>query len=232
MSSLALPLMVSAPDDDGLHLWDAARGQQIAVLDGHATGAESAAFSPDGRLIVTASEYDGARIWDVSRSAALAGRPGVVLAAALARGIGWRTDHERADLLMKDAPDDLFAEALRQLGRPADDPEIAEIAARLRAPLHPNCYLSPTQFAEKFGLAPPEHAAEGAARADTAAAASEGPSEDAEADSSNEETPASIKPAAASAPGRRHLLGAAPDSPGARLHALGHRPGASRVAPD
>lgn len=24
------------------------------------------------------------------------------------------------------------------------------------APLHPNCYLSPTQFAEKFGLAKPE----------------------------------------------------------------------------
>lgn len=120
---------------------------------------------------MTAPNDGAVRIWDASRIAAMAGPPGVVLTAALARGVGWRTDRERADLLMQDAPEDLYAEACKQLGRAADDPEIAEIAAGLRAPLQPNCYLSPTQLAEKFGLALPARAAEGAAPAD----ASEGP---------------------------------------------------------
>lgn len=43
---------------------------------------------------------------------------------------------------------DPFAEVCSQLGYPGDDPGIAEIAARLRAPVHRNCYLSPTQFSQ------------------------------------------------------------------------------------
>jgi hypothetical protein len=95
-------------------------------------------------------EDNTARIWDVTRSRAITGLRTTVLAAALARGIGWRTDRECADLLMQDAPDDLYAEALQQLGRTPEDREIADAAAALAAPLHPNCYLSPTQFAAKF----------------------------------------------------------------------------------
>jgi hypothetical protein len=42
-----------------------------------------------------------------------------------------------------------------------DDPEIAEVAAVLAVLLHRNCYLSPTQFAEKFpGPVTPEEAPE------------------------------------------------------------------------
>lgn len=60
---------------------------------------------------------------------------------------------------MKALPgDDLFAQALEMLGRKADDPELQEAIAALHAPLHDNCYLSPTQFAEKFGLEVPGHA--------------------------------------------------------------------------
>ena len=78
----------------------------------------------------------------------------IVLTASLARGIGWRTDVEPGDLLLQDAPreGDLFAEALVQLDRKADDPEIAEIVALLSAPLHSNCYLSPTQLLRQASI--------------------------------------------------------------------------------
>jgi hypothetical protein len=76
-----------------------------------------------------------------------------------ARGIGWRSAAERADFLMQDAPDDLYEAARAKLLDPRTYPP-EEIARRerllertiadLNAPLHPNCYLSPTQFAEKF----------------------------------------------------------------------------------
>jgi hypothetical protein len=49
------------------------------------------------------------------------------------------TKAEHADLLMQDAPDDLSTEALKQAGRAADDPDIAEIVAQLQVALHPNC---------------------------------------------------------------------------------------------
>lgn len=111
-------------------------GQQIVVSKGHIGAVWNAAFSPDGHRIVTASDDGSAGIWGVSRSEAMAGSPAVVLAAALACCVGWRTDRERTDLLMHDALDDLFAKALKQLGRTADDPEIAEVATLLRAPLH------------------------------------------------------------------------------------------------
>jgi WD40 repeat protein len=142
--------IVTASADKTARVWDADSGTEIAILKGHELPVRSASFSPDGRRIVTGSEDGTARVWDVSRTEAVVRERGIVLAAALARGIGWRSDDERTDLLMQDAEDDLYAEALRQLGRTSDDPKIAEVAAALAAPLHPNCYLSPTQFAEKF----------------------------------------------------------------------------------
>ena len=91
----------------------------------------------------------GARLWDVSRTRATGRGRSVLLTAALARGIGWRTDIEAADFLMQDAPEDMFAETRMRLGDRAS--VVPDVAAVLHAPLHPNCYLSPTQFAERFG---------------------------------------------------------------------------------
>ena len=91
----------------------------------------------------------------------MAQRHAIALTAVLARGIGRRSAPESADLLMRDAPEDLYAEARRQLLDPQKySPEeiarrerlLEQTIADLRAPLHPNCYLSPTHFAEKFGL--------------------------------------------------------------------------------
>jgi dipeptidyl aminopeptidase/acylaminoacyl peptidase len=142
--------IVTASGDGTARIWDAATGQQIALLEGHSKKLVTASFSPDGRRIVTASADRTARIWDVSRSETIFRFRYTVLGAALARGIGWRTAGERADLLMQDAPNDLYAEMMKQLGRSADDPEIETLTAALGAPLHPDCYLSPTQFAKKF----------------------------------------------------------------------------------
>ena len=75
-----------------------------------------------------------------------------MLTAALAQGVGSRTANERLDFLMQDAPDDLYSAARALLGDRAG--ALEETVAALNAPLHPNCYLSPTDFAVNFGLTP------------------------------------------------------------------------------
>src|SRR5262249_60614128 len=59
------------PEDTTARVWDAAMGQQIAVLEGR-----SAAFSPDGQRIVTTSANRGARIWDATTGQQLAALEG------------------------------------------------------------------------------------------------------------------------------------------------------------
>jgi len=96
-------------------------------------------------------------MWDIARSEDIVGDPPVVLIGALGGGIGHRTEAERHDLLMHDAPDDLFSEGIKLLGDRAE--AVANAMAKIKTPLHPNCYLSPTQFIEKFemiGLPPAE----------------------------------------------------------------------------
>ena len=143
--------VVTASTDKTAGIWEAASGALLATLEGHGSQVNSADWSPDGARVVTSSYDRSARIWDVSRIGIIIHHgPAICLAAAVARGIGHRTEAETSDLLMQDAPEDLFAAVMAQLG-PERDAEVEEAAAALRAPLHPNCYLSPTQFAEKFG---------------------------------------------------------------------------------
>src|SRR5207237_1146254 len=47
-------------------VWDAATGEELTVLHGHAGPLNSATFSPDGQSIVTASEDGTARLWDAA----------------------------------------------------------------------------------------------------------------------------------------------------------------------
>jgi hypothetical protein len=153
--------VVTASLDETARLWDAKNGREIARLQGHGDEVRSASFSPDGCRVVTASDDRTARLWDVSRTGAIVHERTIVLAGALTHGIGRRTDKERTDFLMQDVEDDLYGGLLRQIARAGDDPGIAEVAAALAALLHPNCYLSPTQLAEKFAVpVKPEEAPE------------------------------------------------------------------------
>jgi WD domain, G-beta repeat len=57
--------IVTASYDKTARIWDAASGNEIAVIRGHGDSVLSATFSPDGSRIVTASYDKTARIWYV-----------------------------------------------------------------------------------------------------------------------------------------------------------------------
>src|SRR5262245_60299105 len=58
--------IVTASTDNTARIWNAATGEEIAVLQGHEHSVMHAAFSPDGSRIVTASIDQTARIWDTA----------------------------------------------------------------------------------------------------------------------------------------------------------------------
>lgn len=138
-------------------VFDAETGAEIARLEGHAGRVNTATFSPDGRFVVTTSVDDhSARIWDISNTEAICRDRGVAIVAALSSGLGKRSSEEANDLLMEEAPDDLFVDAKNRLGSDVAH-QIESTVLMLRAPLHDDCYLSPTQAAEKFGQARSEN---------------------------------------------------------------------------
>lgn len=53
----------------GVVLWDAETGAELAVLEGHVIGVNSASFSPDGQRVVTTSNDRTARSWDAETGA-------------------------------------------------------------------------------------------------------------------------------------------------------------------
>jgi WD40 repeat protein len=64
--------IVTASSDGTARIWNAATGEEIAILSGHEHSVMSAAFSPDGSRIVTASIDKTARIWDATTAKEIA----------------------------------------------------------------------------------------------------------------------------------------------------------------
>ena len=64
--------IVTASTDNTARIWNAATGEEIAVLQGHEHSVMHAAFSPDGSRIVTASIDKTARIWDAATAKEIA----------------------------------------------------------------------------------------------------------------------------------------------------------------
>src|SRR4029450_2375708 len=68
--------IVTTSYDRTTRIWDAATGEQIALLDGHGHSVTHAAFSRDGSRIVTASVDQTARIWDAATGKEIEGLGG------------------------------------------------------------------------------------------------------------------------------------------------------------
>jgi predicted NACHT family NTPase len=53
--------------DQGIHLWDAATGKELVVLQGRHGPVSSVAFSPDGKIIASSGDLTGIHLWDVAK---------------------------------------------------------------------------------------------------------------------------------------------------------------------
>lgn len=65
-------VIVADTFDPVVHLWDLARGTEVASFAGHRDGVCGAAFDPSGQRLATAAEDGTARVWDVEAGACLA----------------------------------------------------------------------------------------------------------------------------------------------------------------
>ena len=57
--------LLSAGDDNVVHIWDVAAGKLIKTLRGHGGRVQSAAFSPDGQSVLSGSQDATARLWSI-----------------------------------------------------------------------------------------------------------------------------------------------------------------------
>ena len=55
--------LASASDDRTIRLWEAASGQSLRALEGHAGSVNGVAWSPDGKTLASVSDDGTVRLW-------------------------------------------------------------------------------------------------------------------------------------------------------------------------
>src|SRR5262249_55174862 len=56
--------LVTGSRDRTVKLWDVTTGQELGILNGHTTGIQHLAFSPDGKRLAT-SDFYRTYLWDI-----------------------------------------------------------------------------------------------------------------------------------------------------------------------
>jgi hypothetical protein len=134
-------LLLAQRRDGAAHLIDIASAAILATWKDINPG--GVAFSADGGRVAMLNRRL-TRVLDITHVVAGAGDVAEAVAAGLAHGCGVRTWAERDELLMQSAPDDLH-EALMARLTPEQRENVAGRIEMLSRPLHPNCYLAPSQ---------------------------------------------------------------------------------------
>ena len=85
-------MMATASHDQTTKVWDAANGEELLTLRGHALSVYGVAWSPDGKRLATGSQDSTAKVWDAATGKEvlnLRGHSGYVLSVA------WTPDGKR-----------------------------------------------------------------------------------------------------------------------------------------
>jgi WD40 repeat protein len=119
-------LVATSSADSTAKVWDAELGSEIVTLAGHEAAITGVIFFPNGTNVLTVSQDSTARIWDVARVTVAIARPKIAMVlAALGPQLAVIREQERDDLVLKEAPANLYASAVQlwpQLG-----PSVKEI---------------------------------------------------------------------------------------------------------
>lgn len=143
-------------DDGTLRIWECSSGIEIARLRSpRYADSLATTFSACGDYVL-----HGPAVIDVSRTAGLTGRQRIPLVVStFAGGLGKLQFRDKEDILMSQSPEDLFELMLSKTTTSAESREILRAASRvlrhqrqgwIASPLHANCYLTESQFDEKF----------------------------------------------------------------------------------
>jgi WD40 repeat protein len=158
--SLDGSLVAAGTRDGELCVLDAADGSALCTLPAHAASMRFAAWSADCSQIATGMPNEPVKIWDVARVSDIAKSRALTLVACLAMSSRRQSWEEKRDLLLSNAPSDLFKAAYALLeekwGGDRASPlvvkeRVDDTIARLRGFAHPHCYMTPSQCDQMFG---------------------------------------------------------------------------------